>query len=127
MTRRSQPTRPPGQRQLRVGEQIRHILCDILREGKFRDPDLSAPELITITAVELGPDLAHGHVYVMPLGGKNIEKIVDALNRASGYIRSELGQHLDLRYTPKLSFKYDISFDESAKIDRLLEKTKKGE
>lgn len=112
--------KPPGQRQLRMGEQIRHILAEILREGKFRDPDLQSPELITVTAVEMGPDLAHAHAYVMPLGGKDAEKIIAALNRASGYLRSELGHRIELRHTPKISFKYDKSFDESVRIDKLL-------
>lgn len=127
--KRKPPTRrqPPGQRQLRVGEQLRHILCDILREGKFRDPDLLHPELITLTAVELGPDLQHAHCYVIPLGGKDVEKIVAALNRAAPYLRGELAQRIELRYTPKLSFKYDVSFDESSKIDRLLREATQSE
>lgn len=112
--------KPPGQRQLRMGEQIRHVLAEILREGKFRDPDLSSPEMITVTAVEMGPDLAHAHAFVVPLGGKDAEKIVAALNRAAGYFRVELSHRVDLRHTPKVSFKYDKSFEESAKIDRLL-------
>ena len=117
----SSPTnRPPGQRQLRVAERVRHVLAEILREGKLRDPDLAQSELITVTAVEMGPDLAHAHTYVMPLGGKNADKIVEALNRASGFFRSELSHRLDLRYAPKVSFKIDVSFDEHERIDRLL-------
>jgi ribosome-binding factor A len=110
-----------------MGEQVRHVLAEILREGKFRDPDLSQSELITVTAVEMGPDLAHAHAYVVPLGGKDVEKIVAALNRAAGYFRSEIGHRIDLRHTPKVSFKYDKSFDESARIDRLLQKTRESE
>lgn len=124
MKRRSQPQKPPGQRQLRVGEQIRHVLSEILREGGFRDPDLDRPELITVTAVELGPDLKHAHTYVMPLGGKDADKIIEALNRAASFLRGELARRIDLRYTPKLSFKIDNTFDESARIDRLLRQTK---
>jgi ribosome-binding factor A len=124
MKKRSQTTKPPGQRQLRMGEQVRHVLAEVLREGKFRDPDLSAPELITVTAVEMGPDLAHAHVFVMPLGGKDAEKIVAALNRAAGYFRVELSHRMDLRHTPKVSFKYDRSFDEHARIDNLLRREK---
>lgn len=124
MKRRSQPQKPPGQRQLRVGEQIRHVLSEILREGGFRDPDLDKPELITVTAVELGPDLKHAHTYVMPLGGKDADKIIEALNRAASFLRGELARRIDLRYTPKLSFKIDNTFDESARIDRLLRQTK---
>jgi ribosome-binding factor A len=118
MKHRSQ--KPPGQRQLRVAERIRHLLSDILREGGMHDPDLANPELITVTAVEMGPDLKHAHVFVMPLGGKNAAKIVEALNRAAGFFRAELGPRLDLRYAPKVSFRIDNSFEESDRIDRLL-------
>lgn len=112
--------RPVGQRQLRVAERIRHVLIDILREARFRDPDLSKPEEITVTAVEVGPDLKHAYAFVIPLGGKNKDKIIEALNRASGYLRSELAARIDLRYTPKVTFKFDKSFDESARIAELL-------
>lgn len=112
---------PPGQRQLRVGERIRHILSDVMRQGPgLRDPDLQNTGMITVTAVDIGPDLQHAAVYVMPLGGENAAKIVEALNRASGFFRSELAHELDLRYTPKLTFKIDRSFDEAAHIDKLL-------
>ena len=111
---------PPGQRQLRVGERIRHILSDIMREGGMRDPDLQNTGVITVTAVDIGPDLQHAAVYVMPLGGDNSDKIVEALNRASGFFRSRLASELDLRYTPKVTFKIDRSFDEAAHIDKLL-------
>lgn len=111
---------PPGQRQLRVGERIRHILSDVMRRGGMRDPDLQNASLITVTAVDIGPDLQHAAVYVMPLGGENADTIVAALNRAAGYFRSEMASELDLRYTPKVSFKIDRSFDEAAHIDKLL-------
>jgi len=121
MSRRpTNPHRPPGQRQLRVAEQIRHILMEILREGKFRDPELADTSLITVTAVEIGPDLKHATAFVMPLGGKAAEQTVDALNRAGGYVRSEVAGRIDLRYTPKVTFKFDTSFDESARIEKLL-------
>src|SRR6218665_782414 len=112
---------PPGQRQLRVGERIRHILSDVMRHGAgLRDPELQATGTITVTAVDIGPDLQHAAVYVMPLGGETADKIVEALNRANGFFRSQLAHELDLRYTPKLTFKIDRSFDEAAHIDKLL-------
>ncbi len=111
---------PPGQRQLRVSEQIRHLLSQILREEKCHDPDLLNSSLITVTAVEIGPDLKHATVFVMPLGGKDLEKILDALNRATGYFRTEVGHRLDLRYTPKFSFKADDSFAQAEHIENLL-------
>jgi len=121
MSRRpSQPRKPPGQRQLRVGERIRHILADVLRRGDLHDPVLEQASLITVTAVELGPDLKHANAYIMPLGGKNAEAIVEALNKASGYFRAQVAPELDLRYSPKISFRIDHSFEEAAHIDRLL-------
>lgn len=113
-------TQPPGQRQLRVGERIRHILSDVMRRGGLRDPALQNTGMITVTAVDIGPDLQHAAVFVMPLGGENAGEIVDALNRAAGFFRSEMAREMDLRYTPKLTFKIDRSFDEAAHIDKLL-------
>ncbi|MFN7113556.1 MAG: 30S ribosome-binding factor RbfA [Alphaproteobacteria bacterium] len=111
---------PPGQRQLRVGERIRHILSDVMRHGGLRDPDLQNTSVITVTAVDIGPDLQNAVAYVMPLGGENADAIVAALNRAAGFFRSEMAAQLDLRYTPKVTFKIDRSFDEAAHIDKLL-------
>ncbi len=111
---------PPGQRQLRVGERLRHILADILRRGQLRDPALAEAHLITVTAVDIGPDLQHANAYVMPLGGNNADEVVKALNRAAGYFRTEMASELDLRHTPKVSFRIDKSFDEADHIDRLL-------
>jgi ribosome-binding factor A len=121
MKRRNTPSRtPPGQRQLRVGERIRHILADALRRGDLHDPVLANASMITVTAVEIGPDLKHATAYVMPLGGKNAPAIVEALNRASGYFRSCIGPELDLRYAPKISFRIDHSFEQAAHIESLL-------
>ena len=111
---------PPGQRQLRVAEQIRHLLVEILHRGRFRDPALLDANRITVTAVEIGPDLKHATAFVMPLGGENADTFLDALNRANGYFRSELAERMDLRYIPKVTFKLDHSFDEAERIERLL-------
>lgn len=120
MKRKSNTTKSPGQRQLRVGERIRHILSDVMRDEGFHDPDLAAAHNITITSVDIGPDLQHAIVYVMPLGGKNLDKVVVALNRASGFLRSSIASQLELRYTPKLFFKVDHSFEQVAYVERLL-------
>lgn len=121
MKRRAPSSRtPPGQRQLRVGERIRHILADVLSRGTLHDPVLVGAGMITVTACEIGPDLKHATAYVMPLGGKNAEAVVQALNRASGYFRTEIGRDLDLHYTPKISFKIDNSFENAAHIENLL-------
>jgi ribosome-binding factor A len=121
MKRRDTPSRtPPGQRQLRVGERIRHILAEVLRRGDLHDPVLAQASLITVTAVEIGPDLKHATAYIMPLGGKNADVIVHALNRASGYFRTEIGRELDLHSTPKISFRIDVSFEQAAHIENIL-------
>lgn len=111
---------PPGQRQLRVAERIRHILSDILRRGDLHDPALGQAELITVTGVDIGPDLKHAVAFIMPLGGKNAEAIAEALNRAAGYFRSEVGHDLDLRHAPKISFKVDHSFAQVEHVEKLL-------
>lgn len=116
----SPANKAPGQRQLRVGERIRHILAEILMDGNFHDPALAQSRLITITAVDIGPDLQHANAYIMPLGGRNAEEILKALNRAAGFFRSEMAGKLELRYTPKISFRIDNSFEESDRISRLL-------
>jgi ribosome-binding factor A len=111
---------PPGQRQLRVAEQVRHLLVEILHRGHFRDPELMDAHKITVTGVEIGPDLKHATAFVMPLGGENADTFLDALNRASGFFRGELAHRMDLRYIPKVTFRLDHSFDEAERIERLL-------
>jgi ribosome-binding factor A len=121
MKKRSSSSRSePGQRQLRVGERIRHILADVFRRGDLNDPILANASLISITAVEIGPDLKHATAYVMPLGGKDKDVIVHALNRASGYFRAMVGPELDLHYAPKISFRVDNSFENAAHIENIL-------
>ena len=123
-TRSNTGRAPPGQRQLRVAEQIRHLLAKILHRGHFRDPALLKANTITVTAVEIGPDLKHATAFVMPLGGENAAALLEALNRACGFFRSELASRMELRYTPKITFKLDHSFDEAARIERLLRQEK---
>lgn len=110
----------PSQRQLRVAERIRHILAQIMLEGSLHDPALSQANLISVTAVDIGPDLKHATAYVMPLGGRNVEAVVEALNRAAGFFRAQMAPELDLRYTPKVSFRVDNSFEEADRVTRLL-------
>ena len=89
MTRHT--ARAPSQRQLRVGEEIRHVMADILGRGELRDPDL-ADLPITVTEVRASPDLRNATVYVMPLGGRAEGAVVAALNRASAFLRGRLGR-----------------------------------
>ncbi len=111
---------PPGQRQLRVAETIRHLLVETLQRGSFHDPALLDAHRVTITAVEIGPDLKNATAFIMPLGGKDAEATLDALNRSAGYFRSEIAPKIDLRYIPRITFKIDRSFDEAERIENLL-------
>jgi len=111
--------RGPSQRQLRVGEVLRHSLSDIVRRGDIRDPDLDGVS-ITVTQVKPSPDMRHATVFVEPLGGKNAKGVVAALNRHKGFIRGLMGKTIALRFTPELRFVEDTSFAEAEKIETLL-------
>ena len=113
--------RSPSQRQLRVGEEIRHLLADMIARVEFRDPDL-AGQSITVTEVRVSPDLRNATVYVTPLAGQ-ADVIVPALQRAAGFMRSRLASALTLRHTPDLTFAHDTSFDQAQRIDALLQRT----
>ena len=110
----------PSQRQLRVGEELRHLLSDVLRQGSLRDPVLSGTS-ITVTEVRCSPDLKNATAFVLPLGGSDTAEVVAGLKRAAPFLRREVGKKLQLRYTPNLSFQADLSFDEAARIGRALQ------
>ena len=109
----------PSQRQLRVGEMLRHALSDILRRGEIRDPDLEGVS-VTITQVKPSGDMRHATVFCEPLGGRNAEKIITALNRHRAFIRGEMGHMIQMKFTPDLRFLEDKSFAEAEKIENLL-------
>lgn len=113
--------KPPSQRQLRVGEELRHALVQILARADFNDPDLASVN-ITVTQVQMSPDLQNATVFVIPLGGTRLRETVAALNRAAGYLRGQLGREVTLRYTPRISFAADHSFDHAAEVERLLDR-----
>ncbi len=115
--------RGPSQRQLRVGEVLRHALADILRRDEIRDPDLSGVS-VTVTQVKPSPDMRHATVFVEPLGGQNADTIVKALNRHKGFLRGELGRTITLKFTPELRFIEDTSFAEAEKIEAILKSEK---
>ena len=112
-------TKLPSQRQLRVGEMLRHALVEILREEDIRDADLEGVS-VTVTEVRPSPDMRHASVFVEPLGGKNAEMVVRALNRHRGFLRGELGRRITLKFTPELKFHEDTSFTEAAHIEDIL-------
>lgn len=109
----------PSQRQLRVGEEIRHTLAMILERGELRDPGLQGAS-ITVTEVRTTPDLRHAHVYVMPLGGGDREVALQALKRARPFLRHRISKALALKFSPDLHFALDETFDESDRIGALL-------
>lgn len=113
----------PSQRQLRVGEVLRHALSDILRETDIRDPDLFGVS-VTVTQVKPSPDMRYATVFVEPLGGKNAETIVAALNRHKGFLRGAMGRTIELKFTPELRFVEDTSFAEAERIERILHSEK---
>jgi ribosome-binding factor A len=117
---RSHPhDRGPSQRQLRVGEMLRHALAQILVRGEIRDPDLEGVS-VTVTQVKPSGDMRHATAFVEPLGGKNAKTIVAALNRHKAYLRGEMGRMIALKFTPELRFLEDESFAEAEKIETLL-------
>jgi ribosome-binding factor A len=113
------PVAAPTQRQLRVAEQIRHVLAEVFARGGFRDPDLADAQ-ITVTEVRIGPDLKHAIAFVARLGRTDIEALMPALKRAAPYLRGEVARSLRLKYAPDLSFQPDTALDYAMKIDRLL-------
>lgn len=112
---------PPGQRQLRVGELIRHALADILLHGEIHDPAFEGT-VITVPEVRMTPDLKTATVFVVPLGGKGRDTLVEAFDRNKKFLRGEIARRVNLRYAPDLRFRLDTSFDEGDKIDKLLRK-----
>ncbi|MGY9105268.1 MAG: 30S ribosome-binding factor RbfA, partial [Alphaproteobacteria bacterium] len=90
-------------RQLRVGEELRHIIAEVIGRGDLRDPDL-AGRSITVSEVRVSPDMRNATVFVLPLGGGDEDIIVAALERAAPYLRGEVGRKLQLKYLPQLSF-----------------------
>lgn len=109
----------PSQRQLRVGEELRHAMVEILRRGDFRDPELQNIN-ITVTEIRVSPDLRNATAYVTPLGGGQLAETVAALRRAAPYFRAQLAQVVKLRYAPTITFEADTSFDYANRIDALL-------
>lgn len=118
------PARGPSQRQLRVGEEVRHALAMILERGELRDPALIKTP-ITVTEVRLSPDLKNATCFITPLGGGELEavkKVVDAMEGAKKFLRHAVVQRVNLRYAPTLHFLHDATFDEASHIDNLLHK-----
>jgi ribosome-binding factor A len=113
-------SRPPSQRQLRVGEALRHALVDVLAQGGLRDPALRGKS-ITVSEVRISPDLKNAKAYVMPLGGDDDQgEFIAALQRAAPYLRGAVARITTLKHTPKFSFEIDQSFMLADEVDNLL-------
>ncbi|MEI6987169.1 MAG: 30S ribosome-binding factor RbfA [Rhodospirillaceae bacterium] len=113
------PFRPPSQRQLRVGEEIRHVLADLFRRSDFRDPALQGIN-VTVTQVRTSPDLRNATAYITPLGGGDIGETVKALRHAASFLRGRVAHEMKLRFAPALSFEPDTTFDQATRIEQLL-------
>src|SRR4051794_40546353 len=111
--------RPPSQRQLRVGEELRHALAQLLGPGELRDPALRDAN-ITVTEVRVSPDLRNATAYVMPLAGTNADEIMSGLKRSAPYLKTMIARTVELRQAPNIAFAYDTSFDSAARIAELL-------
>ncbi len=111
---------PSGsQRQLRVGEAVRHAIADILAHGSVHDPDLEG-HIITVPEVRMSPDLKLATIYVMPLGGRDTDIVIAALERNKKFLRGEVAQRVNLKFAPDVRFRVDERFDEAERIEKLL-------
>jgi ribosome-binding factor A len=116
---RAAAAKAPSQRQLRVGELVRHALSESLQRGEVHDPALEAT-VVTVPEVRMSPDLRLATAYVMPLGGKGTDTVLAALDRNKKYLRGEVAHRVNLRYAPELRFRLDTSFEEGERVDALL-------
>lgn len=117
-------TNHPSQRQLRVAEQIRHIIGETLLRGDFYDPALSDAGKVTVTEVRISPDLKHATAYVIPLGGAGMDGLIPALNEAAPVFQKEIGKQAGLKFTPRVQFRIDDSFDNAQRLEGILNKLK---
>ena len=106
-------------RLLKVGEQVRHVLSDILQRGDVHD-EVLATHLVSVTEVRMSPDLRHATVFVKPLLGKDEEAVLKALRTNTAYLQREVASRVKMKYAAKLKFLADESFDEGSHIDKLL-------
>jgi ribosome-binding factor A len=119
-SRHHQPDRAGGsQRQLRVGELIRHELADMLSRGEVHDPVIEA-HMITVPEVRMSADLRLATIYVMPLGGRDVNDVLAALDRNKRYVRGEIARRVNLKFAPEIRFRVDERFDEAERIEKLL-------
>ncbi len=108
-----------SQRQLRVGELIRHELADMFSRGEVHDPVIEA-HMIAVPEVRMSADLRLATIYVMPLGGRDEQAVLDALERNKRYLRGEIARRVNLKFAPEIRFRIDERFGEAERIEKLL-------
>jgi ribosome-binding factor A len=116
---RDQSAAGGSQRQLRVGELIRHELADMFSRGAIHDPIIEA-HMITVPEVRMSPDLRLATIYVMPLGGRDAKDVIEALDRNKRYMRGEIARRVNLKFAPDIRFRIDDRFEEAERIEKLL-------
>ncbi len=108
-----------SQRQLRVGELVRHAVADLLMRGEVHDPVIEG-HLITVPEVRMTADLRLATIYVMPMGGRDAEAVVAAFERHKKFLRAEIAQRINLKFAPDIRFRVDERFAEAERIEKLL-------
>jgi ribosome-binding factor A len=108
-----------SQRQLRVGELVRHAFAEMLARGAVHDPVIQS-HVITVPEVRMAADLRLATIYVVPLGGRDAEAVLAALERNKRFLRGEIARHINLKFAPEVRFQLDERFDEAERIERLL-------
>ena len=119
MSKAATSAKAPSQRQLRVAEEIRHVLAAFFQRGEFRDPDLAGAK-ITVTEVRMSPDLKNATAFVARLGRSDIGELMPALKRAAPFLRTQLAHAMRLRVAPSLAFQPDTTIDYAMHVDSLL-------
>jgi ribosome-binding factor A len=111
----------PSQRQLRVGEQLRHIIAETMARGHFHDEALiDGASVVTVTEVRPSPDLKQATAFVIALGGENMDTILPALNDDAAIFQKDINAKSNLKFTPRITFKHDTSFDKAQKLESIL-------
>lgn len=113
------PEKGPSQRQLRVGEIIRHALAEILSRGQIADPDLDGV-IISVAEVRMSPDLKNATALVMPLGGRDVPKVMAGLERSRKWFRGQIARRVNLKFAPDVRFKIDTRYDDDDQVTAML-------
>ncbi|MEM9468828.1 MAG: 30S ribosome-binding factor RbfA [Pseudomonadota bacterium] len=123
MKKNNSKTLGPSQRQLRVGEQLRHIIAEVMQRGHFHDKLLiESAGNVTVTEVRPSPDLRQATAYIIPLGGEKLDDYLPALNDSSAVFQKEINKQLNMKFTPRITFKEDNSFDNAQRLEEILGK-----